>query len=221
MRDAKMPRPFRIEHLCHLPYNLARTELVVRPCVAFLDAVDSNDHYADESLIPRLDAKEVAAVFSAPFGHFLRASDDENPARGPESLWYEGAWTTWHDRPWHMHAFYVPVDKQRVTRPRVRDGGLAALAEHGHDETAASGETPGEDGPERFKVWGMTARIIVDAATVAYGEQPEFEHNSHFGDEDLITALYNLGRLGEKRRSSGRELTGADSKKAKGSASKM
>jgi hypothetical protein len=27
----------------------------------------------------------------------------------------------------------------------------------------------------RYKVWGMTARILVDAARLAYGEEPEFE----------------------------------------------
>jgi coenzyme A diphosphatase NUDT7 len=27
----------------------------------------------------------------------------------------------------------------------------------------------------RYKVWGMTARILVDAARVAYGEEPSFE----------------------------------------------
>ncbi len=46
----------------------------------------------------------------------------------------------------------------------------------------------------------MTARILVDAATVAYGEQPEFEHNSHFGDEAMIEGLAKMGRLGEKKR---------------------
>ena len=36
----------------------------------------------------------------------------------------------------------------------------------------------------------------MDAARVAYDEQPEFEHNSHFGDEDMIGRLLRLGRLG-------------------------
>ena len=36
MDDAKIPAPFKVEFLCHLPHNLARTALVVRPCVALL-----------------------------------------------------------------------------------------------------------------------------------------------------------------------------------------
>jgi hypothetical protein len=46
----------------------------------------------------------------------------------------------------------------------------------------------------------MTARILVDAARVAYGEEPEFEHNSHFGDEEMIGRLLKLGRLSEVRK---------------------
>lgn len=43
----------------------------------------------------------------------------------------------------------------------------------------------------------MTARILVDAARVAYGEEPEFEHNSHHGDEDMMGRLLKMGRLSE------------------------
>jgi hypothetical protein len=169
------------------------------------------DHRSvDESLIPRLDPKEVAAVFSAPFHNFLREADeaetDQTRWRGrpmPDGSWYEGAWSQWHGRPWRMHVFHVPVDNQRVTRPRARDGGLAAI---GEDEDTVGGEGEGDDQQEeeeitRYKVWGMTARIIVEAAMVAYGESPEFEHNKHFGDEDLIGDLFKAGKLPEKKRS--------------------
>lgn len=53
----------------------------------------------------------------------------------------------------------------------------------------------------RYRVFGMTARILVDAARVAYGEEPEFEHNSHFGDEDMIERLMKIGRMGPVKRS--------------------
>ena len=59
---------------------------------------------------------------------------------------------------------------------------------------------------ERFRVFGMTARILVDVARVAYAQEPNFEHNSHFGDEDMIVRLRKLGRLGEIKRP-GEELT--------------
>lgn len=44
----------------------------------------------------------------------------------------------------------------------------------------------------------MTARILVDAARVAYGREPDFEHNSHFGDEDMIGRLVREGMLGDR-----------------------
>ncbi|KAK3942187.1 NUDIX hydrolase domain-like protein [Diplogelasinospora grovesii] len=224
MDDSRIPAPFRIEHLCYLPFNLARTELVVRPCVALLHAAEPPvptsstvvTPTVEESLIPKLDAKEVAAVFSAPFHNFLRSRDEvhaDEQRKVPAGKWYEGSWAHWHEEPWRMHFFYVPVTNQRVTKPKLRDGGLASIAEHTEDDMDE--ETPG-----RYKVWGMTARILVDAATVAYGEEPEFEHNSHFGDEQMIDGLEKLGRLGPKKRP-GSELTSEDLKKAAKEAAKM
>lgn len=237
MDDSKLPAPFRIEHLCYLPLNLARTELVVRPCVALLHAnlppISTSSITApntaappiptvEETLIPRLDAKEVAAVFSAPFRNFLRATDEQppppplsesQPETKPVSLppgnWYEGSWTNWHDHPWRMHFFHVPVTNQRVAKPRVREGGLAALSE----------EDEAEPEPGRYKVWGMTAQILVDAACVAYGERPEFEHHASFVDERIIAELDKMGRFsGDKKKGGG--ITVEDMKRAVGGANK-
>lgn len=54
----------------------------------------------------------------------------------------------------------------------------------------------------------MTARIMVDAARVAYAEDPEFEHNSHFGDEGMIGKLISMGRFSGER-VKGEEITRA------------
>ncbi|RYP24743.1 hypothetical protein DL765_000289 [Monosporascus sp. GIB2] len=214
MDDAKIPKPFRIEPLCSLPCNLARTDIVARPCVAFLhaDNHDSSDGSrpaltVDEGMIPRLDAKEVAAVFSAPFHNFLKARDEEPsgfPGKDggegkevapalPPGDWYDGHWVQVHGQPWRVHNFHVPVDNQRVTRPRRREGGQAALADETDEQQEAAQ-------PQRFLVWGFTGRILVDAARIAYAEEPEFEHNAHLGDEEMIQRLEAEGRLLEKRR---------------------
>jgi hypothetical protein len=208
MDDTKLPSPFRIEHLCDLPMNLARTELIVRPCVAFLHANESpvptgsvrspspKSAAVEDSLIPRLDAKEVAAVFSAPFHNFLKEKDEEPPAEEvrrkplPPGKWYEGNWLQFNGQPWRAHYFYVPVNDQRVMKPRRR---LSAAEEEVADELGEK---------ERYQVWGMTARILLDAARIAYGEVPEMEHNSHFGDEGLIEDAENQGRLGPKKKAS-------------------
>ncbi|KAL1843741.1 hypothetical protein VTJ49DRAFT_122 [Mycothermus thermophilus] len=276
MDDSKLPPPFRIEHLCYLPMNLARTELVVRPCVALLHTGDgiapsrspgssssssspppaqqqqqgqqspppaaqgtlsspspspspspssasaSQTPTAEASFIPRLDAKEVAAVFSAPFHNFLRELD-ETPPTGAKALppgkWYEGSWTEWNDHPWRMHFFYVPVNNQKVVRPKVsratRLATLSSPTENGSPSATEEENGPdGDDGVTRYKVWGMTARILVDAATIAYGEPPEFEHNTHFGDEEIIEELAKIGRLEEKKRPGG-ALAAEDVKRTK------
>lgn len=101
-----LPRPFTVEHLCELPANLARTELVVRPCVALLHSFDEATGANEDpevSLIPRLDAQEVAAVFTAPFRSFLRVKDVESGGLGQDGdseEWYQGAWTEWHQSNW-------------------------------------------------------------------------------------------------------------------------
>ena len=191
MQDSKLPPPFKVEHLCELPTNLAKTELVVRPCVAFLHSHDERtgqDPNAADTLNPRLDAKEVAAVFSAPFHNFLSSQDDNSEPNlpGKPSDWYEGTWTDWHQSRWRMHNFFVPVTNQTVTIPKATDGQRAAA-----DRLQFL---------ERYRVFGMTARILVDAARLAYSREPDFEHNSHFGDEDMIVRLRRIGRLGILKR---------------------
>lgn len=226
--DTKIPAPFRIEHLCCLPHSLAKTELAVRPCVALLHSDDppasspgaKPSPTVDESLMPKLDAKEVAAVFSGPLHNFLLTEDEVHPeqrATGqqpPPGKWYEGKWIEWQNHPWRAHYFYVPVMHQRVTKPKVRDGGQAAIAEHLDEEEEDTG---------RYMVWGMTGRMLVDCARVAYGREPEFEHNKHFGDEALIEKAASAGRLKEKKRRLDDELVaeGEDGVKKTKEGSKM
>ncbi|KJZ73656.1 hypothetical protein HIM_06989 [Hirsutella minnesotensis 3608] len=210
MDDLRIPKPFRIEPLCVLPPSLARTHLVVTPCVAFLHADRSLDGSSasssssgadsaaeregeaplvEESLIPRLDAREVAAVFSAPFYNFLKIADLPQPPGSrplPPGHWYDGAWIAFKDMPWRVHNFYVPVNNQRVSKPRRRSSASA----HGNLADALDQQQEFEG---RFKVWGMTGRVLVDAARVAYAEEPEMEHNETFGDYDIIQRAFEEG----------------------------
>ncbi|KAG6040390.1 hypothetical protein E4U41_000674 [Claviceps citrina] len=207
MDDMRLPKPFRIEPICLLPPSLARTHLVVTPCVAFIHADEmdpgSPAPLVDESLIPRLDAREVAAVFSAPFYNFLKA-DDLPPRPGqqlPPGSWYDGEWVSWKDMPWRVHNFHVPVNNQRVAKP-PRASARGNMGE-------ALDEQEGQDEPEgRFKVWGMTGRLLVDAARIAYGEEPEMEHNETYGDYDSILRAEAEGvfnEVGEAKTAAGNE----------------
>lgn len=58
------------------------------------------------SLIPRLDAREVAAVFTAPFRNFLRCRDMEDWGDGDPTEWYKGAWTEWYHENWRSEYYY-------------------------------------------------------------------------------------------------------------------
>jgi hypothetical protein len=198
------------------------TELGVRPCVAWLKTSNPSSDIAKE-LLPKLDAREVAAVFTAPFEQFLKQKDDVDA----EGEWYRGAWHSWYHEPWRMHMFHVPVTPKTVFRSSETENTgldaetapcspaskapvlLADRAAQAYGTTSASQDTQQAskqslkhrdalDMP-RYRVFGMTARILVDAARVAYGREPEFQHNSHFGDEDMIVRLMKMGRLQPKK----------------------
>lgn len=215
--DEQKLRGFKVEHLCELPTNLAKTELGVRPCVAYLcpsstSSPSANEPSVEERLIPRLDPKEVAAVFTAPFHSFLRkewTGDGPAPVQknGKPEKWYRGSWTDWHESRWRMHNFYIP-------RPPPSPTSLLRNPSNSSPppspEPTPHANLPDGDDPRpepnalddltTFRVFGMTARILVDAARVAYGEEPDFEHNSHHGDEDMIGRLLKMGRLSEVKK---------------------
>jgi 8-oxo-dGTP pyrophosphatase MutT (NUDIX family) len=200
---------FRVEELCELPTNLARTELGVRPCVAYLSP---DEGWKGGMGVPRLDPKEVAEVFAAPFHAFLRKELEgeevkERETDGRNEKWYRGSWTDWHESRWRMHNFYVP-------RVRAGDAALVEKQSKASAEEESMSSTHGQvqkgdekksessalDALTTFRVWGMTSRIIVDAARIAYGEDPEFEFNQHYGDEDMIERLLKMGRMSEIRK---------------------
>lgn len=105
-----------------------------------------------------------------------------------------------------MHHFFVPIREKSVTKPRARSKDQKQAVDQ-LEEREKSGQLT------RYRVWGMTARILVDAARLAYDQEPEFEHNSHFGDEDMIANLRKMGRLGPVRKP-GEELTRETMQKA-------
>lgn len=86
---------------------------MVRPCVAFLHSYDeATGKTADpeSALIPRLDAREVAAVFTAKFRDFLRKELEPNSgaeSRNGAQKWYRGSWTTWHESNWRSMSYFV------------------------------------------------------------------------------------------------------------------
>ncbi|KAF2151707.1 NUDIX domain-containing protein [Myriangium duriaei CBS 260.36] len=188
---------WEVEQLAELPANLAVTELGVRPCVGWLKARkgwEGEGLDPARDLLPKLDAREVEAVFTAPFEGFLRKEGVQREERGTPGRWYHGTWVDWHEEKWRMHQFFVPKGVVYRSEAGKEEGERAVREEQVDEERGKDGAVNYLEEP-RFKVHGMTARILVDAARVAYGVEPEFEHNSHFGDEDMIRRLMKMGRL--------------------------
>jgi 8-oxo-dGTP pyrophosphatase MutT (NUDIX family) len=245
LEDDKLPTGYSIEHLTELPANLAMTELGVRPCVAYLktpEATEKNKRPdVARDILPKLDAREVAAVFTAPFHNFLKEKDvDLETRRQVPGEWYKGSWHTWQETAWRMHQFHVPVTPATVflarTPTRYTDPRPSSSPPSTKEDAGKGSEAPARPAsstlqpplPKRFyanapdalqqpryRVFGMTARILADCARVAYGEEPEYEHNSNFGDgmsirygkstsrstltsylsEHMIARLLKIGRL--------------------------
>jgi hypothetical protein len=140
----------------------------VRPCIAYLHTGEEQGSQSEveDKLIPQLNAKEVAAIFSAPFQKFL------SEGKGEEKKWYRGVWNRWNDSNWRMHNFYIPK-AQQVRGQDVKD--------------------------DSYRVYGLTASILVNAARIAFAEQPGFPCQEEIGEEDMIRRLVTMGRLPEKK----------------------
>lgn len=79
----------------------------MRPCVALLhsfDPVTGANADPETELIPRLDAREVAAVFTARFEDFLRLRNSEGRGEGD---WYRGSWSLWHNSNWRSKSLFL------------------------------------------------------------------------------------------------------------------
>ena len=49
-------------------------------------------------------------------------------------------------------------------------------------------------------MFGLTAKILVDAARIAYKEDPDFNFHECIGEEDTIAKLLQSGRMSRARR---------------------
>ena len=130
--------------------------------------------------MPKLEPKEVSDIFTAPLHGFVRVNHEGGDSKRAKSTWYKGTWGIWNETRWRMHNFYIPkVDSN------------------------------GRSSDEAYRVFGMTARILVDVAKVAYAEAPNFEHNEEMGEETMIRRLIASGRLSGTRKA-GSQLTRAE-----------
>ena len=168
---------------------------------------------------------DVRRILEWTTSFFKRKDVDPDIHKESPGEWYKGSWHSWHESAWRMHQFFVPVSPSTVflaNYKRLKEQAEPA-PEASTDITSSkkkpSSSTSSKGGKSsssslqpplprsfysiagdalaqpRYRVFGMTARILVDASRVAYGEEPEYEHNSHFGDEEMMDRLLKIGRL--------------------------
>ena len=217
---------FSITHLTELPCSLSRINMIVRTVVAVLlpspsvgghmdlthDALASMSVPPDlESvLIPRLDPKEVSAVFTVPLEAFLSETYNPEylfPPSPTSEKWHTGNLVNWLGRDRYMHEFMAPVwahrvataGSKRATRAGYNDKLLTAEEEATLRREGLK-KQQGEEGVEEnilihYRIWGMTAKILLDAARIAYAREPDFDCLQEKGDEHMIATLWDRGML--------------------------
>jgi len=223
--------------LTELPCSLSKNNMVVRPVVAILlptvkpplsshTDLDFSDLTIptdlESILIPRLDPKEVSAVFSVPLEAFLSTTFRSEYLTPPSPMvekWYAGELLKWIGNGQYMHQFMAPVWAHRAVtaggkRAVTAGGKRAARAGYNdklltpEDEAVLMGDKGKIQGDENaveanllvhYRVFGMTARILIDAARIAYDKEPEFKCLPEKGDEDLVAKLWDYGMLRGER----------------------
>jgi 8-oxo-dGTP pyrophosphatase MutT (NUDIX family) len=163
-----IPPPFTLEHLCRLRPHLSRHQLLVTPVVAYLSSTLPKTHDPSK-LVPSLDTKEVSSLFNLPFEQFLQTSGQE---RGVQDWRHDSRQINWLGAQWIFHDFFATV--MALVKP----------------EALGAGEDPSPVPTKLFtRIWGLTARILVDACIVGYGRIPDFKHTVDLWDDNKIEAM--------------------------------
>jgi peroxisomal coenzyme A diphosphatase NUDT7 len=162
-----VPPPYYVEHLCRLRPHLSRYRLLVTPVVAYLSSTMPDTHDPNK-LVPSLDT-EVSSLFSIPFEQFLRST----AATGSVMDWrHESRQIKWLGAQWIFHDFFATVTA--LVKP----------------ENVPAGEDTSPVPTELLvRIWGLTARILVDSCVVGYGRMPDFKHTLDVWDENKIEAM--------------------------------
>lgn len=134
--------------VCCLQPFLSKHLLSVTPVVAIIRDM--------ERLTFRPNEDEVEHIFSAPLDMFLRAGGAYSSRDGP-----------WGDLMFRMHSWeYV------VTRPLAQD---TKAWQEGRRMTRRQARILSPDAGESFLIWGLTAAILIQVASVGFDREPSFE----------------------------------------------
>jgi hypothetical protein len=131
--------------------------------VAYLSSTLPETH-DPHKLVPSLDT-EVSSLFTIPFEQFLHSKSTEG---GVHDWRHESREINWLGAKWIFHDFFATV--------------TALVKQEGAE---------GDPLPTRIlaRIWGLTARILVDACIVGYGQMPDFPHTMDLWDDAKIDAM--------------------------------
>ncbi|KAK9240983.1 hypothetical protein V1525DRAFT_393355 [Lipomyces kononenkoae] len=164
------PKKYIFEEIVTLPAHLSRNWLVVWPSVAYLSHRDPSDGPIEINEILDLDQSTSSEEVSAVFtAPFERFLQVGNG-------WYKGFSMDWSGLTRRQHVFSV----------KATDNDIILNKDDIMEQSV-------------YKVWGLTARILLDAGRIGYGREPDMEYLSMDGDELLISKLIEIGHLGPTR----------------------
>jgi hypothetical protein len=177
------------------PPVLSRHMQVVTPVVAFCPTLTTTDIF--KILTP--NPSEVSAIYTAPLEMFL------SPPPGSYDF-FDMSWAMSGHR---IHRFERCGTNNFLLAPPPPPRSGSSITTAGMDENNTSASLPdsshsndGEEGCETevvdrakvgWHVYGMTAGILIDVASVAFQRPPDFQVYSHdqLTDQDQIAHWYN------------------------------
>lgn len=172
-----------IDEITTLPSYLARTFLVVSPCIGFINWHDSTQNRRLHQL--SLNPGESSSIFSVPLIDFLKPTGDGNLN---ECLKQSHIKTKWGGIPWNLRSYIFPMHNENEIDWLQEIDDLSSPSENELDETPDDHEFD----VRTRNCWGLTANILHDIAKIVYNNNnPE----SLMGEEDLIHSLYQNGQV--------------------------
>lgn len=132
-------------------------------------SASSSATFSSDTFLPVLNSTEVASIFSLPLSRFL-SSATSNSGGGSGSAPSPPGGYAWRDITWggsrvRMHEFVVTLPKGEW---RLSEGEQRRVETLPPDERAALADQ------RTFRVWGLTAYILVAAAAQLHQRRPEF-----------------------------------------------
>ncbi|BFZ53577.1 8-oxo-dGTP diphosphatase [Savitreella phatthalungensis] len=176
-----LPRDTRgISRISTLPPYLAKNHLLVTPCIAFLPS----DPY--EKWTPSPNEAEVDAVFTIKLSQIVNGEA------------YLGRWMQWYELAWKLHRFELASTSDAPAPTLSSD-----LRNNRRDNATlqrrrSRSPSPASETDLTFTIWGLTARILVDIARIAFGRAPSYEFVDEVGDSSRILKAQEQGVMGKQ-----------------------